>query len=293
MLETFGRRAEETAARGGLAVRLAFLARECTGLVRAALAERRSPDGLAAIARDVRFAARSLLRTPGFTSVAVLTMALGIGANAAIFSAVDTVVFRSLAYPESERLVRVWPEHTTTKQIFEQLQEGLNEHGSLAMYSGWDFTLTDVTEPQYLSGAAVSSNYFEVLGVQPLLGRLFMPTVMSYAVGCRTRELGIRMALGATPTELVGSELARGMIPVVVGVVVGLLPAGKARISNRPGSLAPIGVISSAYSRLVPCGPCPFVTGCRLSCSLLWPRQSLAPCRRFRRARVSSAMTWR
>ncbi len=260
MLETFGRRAEETAARGGLAVRLAFLARECTGLVRAALAERRSPDGLAAIARDVRFAARSLLRTPGFTSVAVLTMALGIGANAAIFSAVDTVVFRSLAYPESERLVRVWPEHTTTKQIFEQLQEGLNEHGSLAMYSGWDFTLTDVTEPQYLSGAAVSSNYFEVLGVQPLLGRLFMPTVMSYAVGCRTRELGIRMALGATPTELVGSELARGMIPVVVGVVVGLLPA-----------LAGGRLIASQLFEIEPTDPATYavVVTCLLAAALL------------------------
>src|SRR5215472_8581090 len=131
--------------------------------------------------QDLRFAVRMLRKSPGFTTVAVLTLALGIGANTAIFSLVNGVLLRPLPYHNPDRLTMVWekgrdgsPDNVgyatyldwkTQSKSFEQL----------AIYSSWQPVLQAGGEPEQLSGLRVTSNYFRTLGVHPEIGRDFLP----------------------------------------------------------------------------------------------------------------------
>jgi putative ABC transport system permease protein len=136
--------------------------------------------------QDIRFALRQLRKTPGFTAVAVITLALGIGANTAIFSVVDGVLLRPLAFPEANRLVRVW--HTPPAKSFPGMTtfsvsaanyldwERQNQvFERMAIYSYHGFTLTGSNKPEQIDASAVSSGFFSTLGVQPVLGRAFSP----------------------------------------------------------------------------------------------------------------------
>jgi putative ABC transport system permease protein len=142
--------------------------------------ERRGLPFLDALLQDLRFAFRMLRKSPGFTSVAVLTLALGIGANTAIFSLVNGVLLQPLPYRNPDRLTIVWeksrdgsPENVgfatyldwkTQNKSFEQL----------AVYSSWQPVL-QIGEPEQLNGLRVTSNYFRTLGVHPEIGRDFLP----------------------------------------------------------------------------------------------------------------------
>ena len=132
---------------------------------------------------DIRFGFRSLLKRPGATAIALLMLALGIGVNTAIFSAVDSIVLRPLPLRDPERLVSVW-EHTPALGIQQnqaapanffdlrnqnQVFEALGAHGPL------DINLTGDGEPERLDGQLVSANVFSILGVAPALGRTFLP----------------------------------------------------------------------------------------------------------------------
>ncbi len=134
--------------------------------------------------QDVRYGLRQLRKSPGFTAIAVITLALGIGANTAIFSVVNGVLLRPLAFRDSDRLVRIW--HTPPQKSFPgiltfavspanyldwQSQNHVFEQVAIAGYHG--FTLTGVDKPEQLDGSAVSANLFSTLGVQPMLGRVF------------------------------------------------------------------------------------------------------------------------
>src|SRR5437667_3377598 len=132
---------------------------------------------------DLKFAFRQLLKNPGFTAVAVLTLALGIGANTAIFSVVNAVLLRPLPYKNPDRLVWIW-ENNLLKNIPinpvspGNLNDWRNESHVFASLSAWDgenFNLTDHGEPERVLGAKVFADFFEVLGVQPALGRSFLP----------------------------------------------------------------------------------------------------------------------
>src|SRR2546421_9293966 len=129
---------------------------------------------------DLRFALRQLLKTPGFTAVAVLTLALGIGATTAIFSVVYAVVLRPLPLPESERLVALW---TQTPQ-FDRLPMAAANHRDLKSQNtvfediailgrGASYNLTGDGEPERLLGTLVAANLFPLLRVKPALGRGF------------------------------------------------------------------------------------------------------------------------
>jgi predicted permease len=134
---------------------------------------------LDALAQDVRHAARSLRRSPGFTVAAVLTLALGIGANAAIFSVLDAVVLRPLPYRDPERLVGVWnswtdtPRATLSSLEYFDYREQLRSFEQFGVMAGGAATLTGAGEPVRLPIGVVSHGVLPALGVAPQTGRLF------------------------------------------------------------------------------------------------------------------------
>ena len=139
---------------------------------------------MATLLQDLRYGLRMLTKDPGFTAMAVLTLALGIGANTAMFSVANAVLLEPLPYKRAGRLVTLWWTNTafgssapgsvcdpdyvqwrTQNQVFEDM----------AAFHGMTSNLTGVGEPERLLGSAVSPNIFHLLGVSPLLGRTFLP----------------------------------------------------------------------------------------------------------------------
>ncbi len=131
--------------------------------------------------QDVRYACRMLLKTPGFTSVAILTLALGIGANIAAFSIVDGVLLRPLPFPHPDQLVRVFDDLRTsnTKDVgmsvpqFWDYRDRAGVFQDIAVIWPIPANLTDVERPERIEVLATSANYFTMLGAQPELGRVF------------------------------------------------------------------------------------------------------------------------
>jgi predicted permease len=135
--------------------------------------------------QDLRFAVRQMAQRPGFTAIILLTMALGIGANAAIFSVLDAVLLRPLPYNQPERLIKVWTRFTgigapndqnwVSAPELRDLQQLNHSFSDLAAVSGGSFNLGIKGSPQRVVGAAVTPNLFSMLGVQPQFGRNFLP----------------------------------------------------------------------------------------------------------------------
>ena len=128
---------------------------------------------------DARYAARRLRATPAFTVVTVLTLALGIGATTAIWSAVHTVLFRPLPYPRAERIVAIADRSGDVDRIdvtfgtFTELAARTHSFSAIAVMKPWQPTATSTGEPERLDGQSVSSGYLSVFGVAPALGRDF------------------------------------------------------------------------------------------------------------------------
>lgn len=132
--------------------------------------------------KDIRYGVRTLLKQPGFAFIAIITLALGIAANTAIFTVVDAVLLRPLPYPEPERLVMAWENH---KALGGPEREWLSPAGfddwrtqntvftNLAAILGWAPTFIGPQDSEQLVGAAVSHDAFTLLGVQPVIGRTF------------------------------------------------------------------------------------------------------------------------
>jgi len=131
--------------------------------------------------QDVRFGARSLMKQPSFIALAVLTLSLGIGANTAIFSVVNTVLLRPLPYKAAEQLVAVWDVQGKANQImfspaeFLDYQTQNQSFTEMAAYRAMSFSLTGQGEPEQLNGLIVSANFFSLLGVPAERGRVFQP----------------------------------------------------------------------------------------------------------------------
>ena len=133
---------------------------------------------------DLRYALRQLIKSPGFTFVAVLTLALGIGANSAIFSVIDAVLLRSLPFPNPDRLTMVWgtaPQHPgEDKQVhsfpdFRDLRAQNHTFAAMSAYTGASAIWGTGENSEDVPGLAATSDIFDVLGVRPLLGRGFGP----------------------------------------------------------------------------------------------------------------------
>src|SRR5687768_3907502 len=132
---------------------------------------------------ELRHALRSLLRSKGFVAVVVGILGLGIGANTAIFSVVNAVLLRPLPYHEPERLVRVyenlleqgWRQSSVAAGNYLDWRAQNTTFEDMAVMGGGDFNLTGNGEPVRIRGARISSSFFNLLKVQPALGRAFLP----------------------------------------------------------------------------------------------------------------------
>ncbi len=177
------------------------------------------------LGKDLRFGLRSLGKSPGFTAVTILTLALGIGANTAVFSIVNAVVLRPLPYQAPDRLVKIWPEKpnvSTSKADFVELKRAATSFDDLGAYSGWGFTLTGSGDPARLVGARTTANLFSLLGVEAAVGRTFLPeedqpgqekvVLLSYGLW--------QSRFGADP-QIVGRPITIDRAPYVV---VGVMP---------------------------------------------------------------------
>ncbi|MFT3782292.1 MAG: ABC transporter permease [Nibricoccus sp.] len=126
---------------------------------------------------DLRYALRQLIKAPGFAAVAILTLALGIGANTAIFSVVNTLLFKPLPYPDSENIINVWETPNTggiasaSGGVYMDWEDTATQLEYIAAMHNSSRNLTGTGDPVRLNGAEVSADFLRVLGVKPLLGR--------------------------------------------------------------------------------------------------------------------------
>jgi putative ABC transport system permease protein len=187
-----------------------------------------------AILKDFRYALRTLAKSPGFTIVAVLTLALGIGANSAIFSVINGVLLKPLPYPEPQQLVTVWGRFTGiglpndrnwfSAPEFKDLQELGRAFSDEATMTDASFNITTGGTPERVEGAAVSPALFTMLGLQPIAGRIFLPEeaqpgrdqVVLLGYGLWERRFG-------SDRDVVGRTLNVNGKPMKV---VGILPKG-------------------------------------------------------------------
>jgi predicted permease len=184
--------------------------------------------------QDIRFALRMLRKSPGFTTVAVLTLALGIGANTAVFSLLDAVLIRSLPYNNPDRLVYLWTPNRKLPQFpleisgpsvgdFFEIQRQMRSFSSITLFSQQYFNLVAEGPAQRVSGVFVQPDFFSTFGVNPLFGRGFEGTdtepgsggvaVISYALW--------QSAFGGSANVLGKSMILNGQHYHVVGVMPG------------------------------------------------------------------------
>ena len=188
---------------------------------------------------DLRYGLRVLARNPGFTAVAVLCLALGIGASTAIFTVVNAVLLKPLVFPDPDRLVMVWENdrlrgtqlERASAPDFLDFRAQATVFEGLSAWQSMDLTVTGAVEPERLVAARVSANYFTLLGVKPLMGRWFAPEeeqagrdkMVILSQGLWQRRFGSdRGVLGRTVT-----------LDGVNFVVIGVAPA-EGRVPSNP-----------------------------------------------------------
>ena len=131
--------------------------------------------------QDVRFGLRVLLKSPGFTAIAVLTLALGIGANTALFSVVNGVLLNPLPFPNPEQLVAAYAKTSSFEQSsisypnFQDWQRNNHSFSALGAFRSEEYNLTGSGEPERLHGHMISAEFFPALGLNPKLGRNILP----------------------------------------------------------------------------------------------------------------------
>lgn len=177
---------------------------------------------------DLRFAARTLARSPGFTAVAVITLALGIGANTAIFSAVNNVLLRPLPFPEPERLVQLWetrPGESSRRIAPANYLDWRAQSDSFQHLASYDVragNLNGDSEPQRILFASVSSTFLDVFQVSPLHGRTSPPDIPHSAVGNRTAVLSHgfwQRVFGGDPGVIGNTIRIDGQSFTIIGVM--------------------------------------------------------------------------
>ncbi|HEV2175751.1 MAG TPA: ABC transporter permease [Terriglobia bacterium] len=177
--------------------------------------------------QDLRYGLRMLAKNPGFTAVAVLTLALGIGANTAIFSVVSGVLLNPLPYPQPERLVALYSRTTDFDKSsisYPNFLDWVRDNRSfspLAAYREDDFSLTGMGEPERVPAEMVSASFFPVLGVTAALGRTFLPS--EDQVGARPVALvsnGLwKSKFGSSPDALGKAITLNGVAYTIIGVI--------------------------------------------------------------------------
>jgi putative ABC transport system permease protein len=181
----------------------------------------------ASFARDVRYAVRTLFRNPGFTAIALLTFAVGIGVNTAVFSVFNGVLLRPLPYPGADRITMLWldnrpagiKEDIGSYPNYVDWRDQSQSYEHLAAFTRSNFTLTGSDEPERITGAQTTSSFFSVVGLQPVLGRLYTSenetpgndrvVLISYGLwqrkfGGRSDVVGQTLTLNGQPFTVIG-----------------------------------------------------------------------------------------
>ena len=177
---------------------------------------------------EIRFALRQLRKSPGFTVIAVVTLALGIGLNTSIFSLIDDLFLRPLPFKEPQRLLHLYSnarernllELAVSVPRFQHFREGQTIFDGFAAENPSAFTLTGLGEAVQILGGQVTSNYFDVLGVPPIRGRTFLPNEEETADVAMVTENFWRKRMGGDP-DVVGRSITLGGLP---HTIVGVLP---------------------------------------------------------------------
>jgi putative ABC transport system permease protein len=173
--------------------------------------------------QDIRLALRSLRQQPGFSALAIIIVALGAGANAAVFSVVRAVLLEPLPYARPEQLVAIWPEGFISNADLEFMRTRVRSFSAVSASSpGWTMSLVGAGEPLRVTASKVSANLFDLLGVRPLIGRTFAPgedapgrhrvALLSYALW-QTKFAGDAAVLGRTVTLEDAPHQVIGVMP--------------------------------------------------------------------------------
>jgi putative ABC transport system permease protein len=202
--------------------------------------------------QDLRYALRLLRRSPGFAAAAILTLALGMGANTVMFSVLNTVLLRPLPYPQPDRLVQVWETDSrlnfnrgpVSPYHFLEWRKASQTFVHIATYDFNSMVLAGQKTPRRLGALFVTADFFDVLGVSPLKGRTFLPGediygVIAFSVAQRTHEIGVRMALGADKADVLRLILRQSARIAVLGLATG---TGAALLATRALSSLLFGV---------------------------------------------------
>src|SRR5438128_3293371 len=176
---------------------------------------------------DIRFALRQLRKSPGFTLVAVVTLALGIGLNTAIFSLINELFLRGLPFKDPSRVVHLYggdksrdlADIGVSAPRFMHYREGQTLFDGLAGESFFAFTLTGLGDPVQVFGGRLTSNYFDVLGVRPIRGRNFLPGEEEGADVALVTENFWQKRLGGDPNVIGRSITLDGTVHTIVGVL--------------------------------------------------------------------------
>jgi len=207
------------------------------------------------IIKEVRYGLRSLLKHPGFTGIAVLTLALGIGANTAIFSLVNAVLLRTLPFREPDRLVMVWedasfagfPRNTPAPANYADWKVQNQVFEEMAAFDQRSFNLTGDGEPEKVQAYGVTANFFGLLGIKPVLGRTILPeedqpqaskvVMLSYSLW--QRRYGGEQSVIGRDLLLNGEKYT----------VVGVMPAGFQFMESYIGLWVPIAFTSEELAQ--------------------------------------------
>src|ERR1051326_5826187 len=177
---------------------------------------------------DLRFAFRQLVKSPGFTLLALLTLALGIGLNTAIFSLINDLFLRSLPFKQPERVVHMYSnarernllELAISAPRFQHYRDGQTIFDRFGAENVFAFTLTGLGDPVQIFGGRVTSNYFDVLGVRPIRGRNFLPEEEEGAEVAMVTENFWQKRMGGDP-NVIGRSIT---LDSVSHTIIGILP---------------------------------------------------------------------
>jgi predicted permease len=198
-----------------------------------------------AFLQDIRYGLRTLAKTPGFTAIAILTLALGIGANSALFSVVNGVLLNPLPYPEPDKIISVYSKtadfaHSSIAYLnFLDWQKDNRSFSSLAAYRNVSLFLTGTGEGEQVRGEMISADFFDLLGVNPILGRTFRPEedqpgaapVVMISAGLWNRKFGSSQDILGKAITLDGKSR----------VVIGVVPASFSLYNHPREVFEPIG----------------------------------------------------
>src|SRR5579863_4236237 len=202
---------------------------------------------MGALLQDLKHGLRILAKSPGFTSVAVLTLALGIGASTAVFSIVNAILLKPLPYPHAEQIVIPWRQVPPQLNLgYEEIPWGLSDFRrmladpksfqDLGAFKSDAFILTGVGDPAKLDGLRASAGFLPALGVQPALGRIFSPEEDQPG-----HEHEVLLSYGLWRERFGGDPGILGRVVALNGeeyTVTGVMPAGFSfpRKEEMPGS---------------------------------------------------------